>query len=128
MKQLTIALAFALALGPLGCDKGKADAPATTTAEARGDGPAGEKRVLIEANDKGFSPSSINVTKGEKTTLVFKRTSDQTCATEVVFPDLKLEKKLPLNEAVAFEVPTDQSRTLAFQCGMGMYKSKIVVQ
>ncbi len=130
----TLALALAgsaLTGAALACNQTKGDAAATTQAadaappaEVTADG----KRVPIEANAKGFTPSSVTVTKGERTTLVFKRTSDETCATEVVFPELKIEKKLPLNQAVAFEVPTDQTRTLTFQCGMGMYKSKIVVQ
>jgi plastocyanin domain-containing protein len=46
----------------------------------------------------------------------------------VVFPDLKLEKPLPLNTPVSIEVPTGQARTLTFQCGMGMYKSAVVIQ
>jgi plastocyanin domain-containing protein len=114
----------------LACGQSKPEAAGTSTAPATGAAaPAGAgKRVLIEANAKGFTPSNVTVTKGESTTLVFKRTSDETCATEVVFPDLKIEKKLPLNESVPVEVPSDQSRTLAFQCGMGMYKSKVVVQ
>jgi plastocyanin domain-containing protein len=121
---------LALSLGVLwfssGCGKTKTDASMPAVAESVD--AAGGKRVAVEANAQGFTPSTVNVVKGERTTLVFKRTSDETCATEVVFPELKLEKKLPLNEAVAFEVPTDQSRTLSFQCGMGMYKSKVVVQ
>jgi Cupredoxin-like domain len=127
MKLTNAPLALAVLLLAAACGQNKAESTTSKpTAEPTDTG--GGKRVAIEANDKGFTPSSVTLTKGERTTLVFKRTSDGTCATEVVFPELKIEKKLPLNEAVAFEVPTDQSRTLGFQCGMGMYKSKIVVQ
>ena len=59
--------------------------------------------------------------------MTFVRTTDKTCATEVVFPELKLEKKLPLNEVVSVELPTDALKTLTFQCGMAMYKGAIVV-
>jgi plastocyanin domain-containing protein len=45
----------------------------------------------------------------------------------VVFPDLKLEKALPLNQTVAIELPAAVSSTLTFQCGMGMYHGKVVV-
>jgi len=83
--------------------------------------------VSITADEDGFHPSSISFAKGTTARLVFTRTADKTCATEVVFPDLKLEKKLPKGEAVTIDIPTDSNRTLTFQCGMGMYKSKVVV-
>jgi plastocyanin domain-containing protein len=57
----------------------------------------------------------------------FVRTTDQTCATEVVFPDLGINQKLPLNQPVKVDVPTDAAKTLTFQCGMGMYKGSVVV-
>jgi plastocyanin domain-containing protein len=123
-----LALAGAAFLASTACGQKQADPTTTSSAPSTGESVAGAKRVPIEVNGKGFTPSTVNVAKGEPTTLVFKRTSNETCATEVVFPELKIEKKLPLNEAVAFEVPTDQSRTLSFQCGMGMYKSKVVIQ
>ncbi len=82
---------------------------------------------MITADGRGFHPSSVEISKGQKTTLEFRRTSDETCATSVVLPDLKLEKALPLNQTVAIELPADVSSTLTFQCGMGMYHGKVVV-
>lgn len=110
---------------------GKNDATPTNDARPPSVSPAAPtavKTVAVEVGADGFSPSSITVKKGEPVTLAFKRTTDKTCATSVVFPELKLEKSLPLNEVVAIDVPTDRARTLAFQCGMAMYKSKVVVQ
>lgn len=86
------------------------------------------RRVDVTAGSNGFQPNSVTVKQGEPTTLVFTRTTDETCATEVVFPEIKLTKPLPLNQQVAVEVPVDATRTLAFQCGMGMFKSKVVIQ
>ena len=86
------------------------------------------KRVDVDVGEHGFTPSEITVKKDDPTTLVFTRTSNSTCAFEVVFPELNLTKDLPLNRPVAVVVPTAESRTYAFQCGMGMYKSKVVVQ
>src|SRR5687767_9761529 len=90
-------------------------------------GPAGPGVVNVTADDKGFTPSSVTFKKGEKASLVFTRTSDDTCATEVVFPDLNIKKDLPKGKPVTIDVPTDKEQKLTFQCGMGMYKSAVVV-
>jgi plastocyanin domain-containing protein len=84
--------------------------------------------VAITATEDGFVPNHVAVKRGQKATLRFTRTTDKTCATTVVFPELKLERALPLNQAVDIEVPADKPGTLGFQCGMGMYKSTVVVQ
>ena len=60
--------------------------------------------------------------------LEFTRTAEKTCADKVVFPDIGISKDLPLNTPVAINVPTDQARRLTFQCGMGMYRSAVLVQ
>jgi len=86
------------------------------------------RRVDIDVGEHGFTPSEVQLKKGEPTTLVFTRTSNSTCAFEVVFPELKVTKDLPLKRPVPIVVPTDESRTLGFECGMGMYKSKVVIQ
>ena len=115
-------LAYVVVLAAFGCDKKPDASEAATTAAA-----AGARAVPIAVDNKGFTPSSVDVKKGEKVQLIFTRTSAETCATEVVFPEINLKKELPLNKAVAVDVPTDAARTLAFQCGMGMYKSKLVI-
>jgi plastocyanin domain-containing protein len=109
----TLSLATLALVSSFACAKTEAGAPG---------------KVSVTADGEGFHPSSVEVKQGSPLTLEFKRTSDKTCATEVVFPDLKIEKKLPLNEVVSIEIPTTESRTLTFQCGMAMYKSKIVVR
>jgi predicted small lipoprotein YifL len=83
--------------------------------------------IPVTVGDEGFQPSHITLKRGEKSTLRFTRTSDKTCATEVAFPELGIRKPLPLNQPVDIEVPVDQARTLTFQCGMGMYKSQVVI-
>jgi plastocyanin domain-containing protein len=122
-------LALALLALPLAfaCKKSEANDTAAPAPAASPITVAG-KRIDVKASGEGFTPNNVAVKKGEATTLVFTRTTNDTCATKVVFPELKLEKDLPLNQPVPVEVPVDKDRTLAFQCGMGMFKSKVVVQ
>jgi plastocyanin domain-containing protein len=88
---------------------------------------SGTQTVAITVGEDGFAPNHVEVKRGGKATLRFTRTTDKTCATAVAFPELGLNKPLPLNQTVDIEIPADKARTLTFQCGMGMYKSKIVV-
>ena len=114
MKSMVFALML-VALATPGCKKSASGSPSAGV-------------VPITADENGFSPASVTLTKGETATLRFTRTTDQTCADKVVFPDLKLEKDLPLNTPVDIAVETKEARTLTFQCGMGMFKSKVVIR
>jgi plastocyanin domain-containing protein len=116
----------------VGCDKKASDAPAAASDKAgaapSAPPPVTGKPIPITVGEDGFAPNEVKVAKGEQTTLVFTRTTDKTCAKDVDFPELKITKALPLNQPVAVVVPSGEARTLTFQCGMGMYKSKVVVQ
>ncbi|MCL2723816.1 MAG: cupredoxin domain-containing protein [Polyangiaceae bacterium] len=90
-------------------------------------GSAKSAPIAITADQEGFKPSSITVKKGSEARLVFTRTTDDTCATAVVFPELNIRKDLPKGQPVEIVIPTDKERTLTFQCGMGMFKSTVVV-
>lgn len=112
--------------GLCACDK-KSDA----STESPPVPPAAPGELRVIAGEHGFSPSSLTVPKGppgSMATVSFLRTTDQTCATEVVFPDLDIKKSLPLNKPVAVDLPGDAARTLTFQCGMGMYKGALLVK
>jgi len=106
---------------------GLALAPGTAGCKKSGAGPSAD----VVASDHGFKPSSLEVPAGgpgSHATVTFVRTTEDTCATEVVFPDLNIKKDLPLNQVVPVEVPTDSAQRLTFQCGMAMYKGAVVVR
>jgi len=129
MRLLPALVAAALAMITLGCDK-KAETkpdPAASMGIAPAAAPASGGTTAITVDNDGFKPSSVKLKKGAPATLVFTRTTDETCATEVVFPQLDIKKALPRGQPVAITVPTDKEQTLTFQCGMGMYKSSVVV-
>lgn len=95
---------------------------------SRSPAPPGELKIV--ADEHGFTPSSLPLPKGvagSTANVTFLRTTDKTCATEVVFPELNLTKELPLEKPIVIAVPADRTRTLTFQCGMGMYKGALVV-
>ena len=121
-----VVAAFSLAsAASVGCKGNGTASASTSTSTSSGVGVA--MSVNVEANEKGFSPSSFELKQGAPATLIFRRTSDATCATQVVFPELKITKELPLNVPVPITVPTGDARTLVFQCGMGMFKGKIII-
>lgn len=80
----------------------------------------------VEVTSAGFQPSRLDL--GSERSIVFRRTTDSTCATSVVFPGLGIEKPLPLNTDVAIDLPPGTKGELAFQCGMGMDRGKVVVR
>jgi plastocyanin domain-containing protein len=106
-------LAVAVAFAP-------ACAPRATT--------AGGQRVAIRVTDNGFEPAVVNVKAGQPVTLVVKRVTDQTCATELVMKDRNINQPLPLNREVEITFTPDKPGDLTYQCGMGMFKGTVHVE
>jgi membrane fusion protein, heavy metal efflux system len=94
--------------------------PATKTSA-----PAQAFTVLVTA--AGFEPSSLTLRAGAPARITFKRTTDETCAKEVVFPDYAIRRVLPLNEPATVEF-TPKKNAAGFICGMNMLKGTLVVQ
>jgi len=102
-----------------------------TGAAADGNKKTSPRRIDITVTENGFEPSKVTVKQGEEVTLAFKRTTDKTCATEVVLHVNEkdtVEKQLPLNEVVPVTVTFSKAGELGYACGMNMYKGVIVVQ
>ena len=83
-------------------------------------------KVLV--TEQGFEPANVNLRAGVAARLTFVRTTDKTCATEVVFPSLNIKRALPLNDAVVIEFVPAKTGDVAFACGMNMLKGVVVVQ
>jgi RND family efflux transporter MFP subunit len=80
----------------------------------------------VVVTGSGFEPSTISVRVGTPVRITFLRTTDQTCATEIVFPSLNIRRALPLNEPATIEFTPDTTGTIAFACGMNMLRGAIV--
>lgn len=86
------------------------------------------QRVAITVDDKGYTPAAIEVQVGKPVELTFTRKSDKTCATEVVLPDYKIKAALPLNKPVKVKFTPKKAGSIAFACGMGMFRGQIIAK
>jgi plastocyanin domain-containing protein len=111
------AVLAALALAAVSCQK-PSDAKPGTAAAAE---PALEgRRVDITVGPEGYSPASVDAKVGESLVLRFTRKTKSGCLEQVVFPDLKITKDLPLDKTVEIAVKADKAGKIKWQCGMAM--------
>ena len=97
-------------------------APAPAVAAPTADG---TRKVPIEVNKEGYQPDKIPGKPGEKLNLVFTRTFEADCISQVKTPDGKLVD-LPMNKPVDVAVTVPQTGELGFACGMDMFHGVIV--
>ena len=120
--SVIIAAAFACAVA---CKKDPPapapSAPEVVTAPADG-------RVPVRVDGEGYHPATIRARAGQAITLVFTRTTDETCGQQLVFPTQNIRRDLPLNQAVEVPVTVPATGSLAFTCGMNMYRGQLAVQ
>lgn len=90
--------------------------------------PLADGSIAITVDGEGYHPATVNALAGKKAKLVFTRTTDKSCGTEVVFPSLNIKKDLPLNQPTTVEIDMPASGQIAFACGMDMMKGSIVAQ
>lgn len=90
--------------------------------------------VIVSANsvdiivEGGYSPSVISITKGRTTTINFIRHDSSSCLEEVVIPEFKVRKYLPLKEKTPIQITPKKSGTFEISCGMNMFHGKIIVK
>ncbi len=89
-------------------------------------GPNG--RVAIQVDGEGYHPATVQSSPGRPLTLVFTRTTDDTCGHHVRFPSLNIERDLPLNRPVEVAIATPASGNVGFTCGMGMFQGFVVAR
>ena len=123
VRTLVIAVALFAA-----CKKDAAEAPKPAPAAVAPAKTAdGSRKVPIEVNKEGYNPDKIPGKPGEKLDLVFTRTFEADCISQVKTPDGKLVE-LPMNKPVEVAVTVPQTGELGFACGMDMFHGVIVAQ
>ena len=105
---------LALATAAIGC-KGKSGPPVI------------KDTVEIVVDSSGFNPPVVYARRGKPITIVFTRTEEHTCATEVVIESEKIRKDLPMNAAIPLTFIPSKAGDIPFACAMNMVKGKITV-
>lgn len=82
----------------------------------------------VEVNQKGYVPSTIKIPKNiKKVKLLFTRTTEKTCAREVILEEQNIDIKLPLNQEVAITFDVKGSDEIVFGCHMDkMFSGRII--
>ena len=91
--------------------------------------PGEVRTVALTVTEKGFEPTPVTVRQGEPVKLVLTRTTDHTCATEIVLEDYNIHTELPLNKPVEVAFTPTKAGELVYGCAMGkMIRGVISVQ
>jgi len=89
--------------------------------------------VIVDSNsidikvEGGYSPNVISIPKDKTTTLNFIRRDPSSCLEEVVIPDFRIRRYLPLNQTTPIEILPKKSGVFEIACGMNMFHGKIKV-
>lgn len=92
-----------------------------------------EKEVVVKSEvditvSGGYSPEVVSVPAGKTTKINFIRTDPTDCLSEVVLPDFRIKKELPLNQKVTVEITPEKEGEYPYACGMNMYHGKIIAK
>ncbi len=98
-------------------------------------GPRTSKRAAIDGDLQvqtitvkgGYSPSLIELVQGVPTRLLFDRQETGDCTSHVVFPDFKVNRRLPAYATTAIEFVPDEVGDFDFACGMNMIHGTVKV-
>ena len=90
--------------------------------------PAAGSRVEVKVTSEGWVPGTIPARAGEPLTLVVTRTTDRTCATELVVKDYGINARLPLGTPVTVTFTPRKAGEVKFACGMDMITGVVVVK
>jgi hypothetical protein len=84
--------------------------------------------ILVNVSSSGFEPSLIAAKAGVPLKLAFFRLDAENCGREVIFPDLGIQRELPVGRTVVIDVTPRKTGSLTFSCGMKMLHGELLVQ
>lgn len=116
--------------GTQSADQSKTESPAMDKAESHAeahiasDG-VSEVNILVKGR---YSPDVIHVKIGQPIRLKFFRDEDADCTNQVVFEGLNIRRQLPARRTTIIELTPSDTGEIAFACGMGMVRGKLIVE
>ncbi len=87
-----------------------------------------DEPIRIAVTKRGFEPYQVKAQAGKPVTLVLTRTTDETCATEIVIPEAGIDARLPLGQPVTVTFTPKRAGQIRYACAMNMFQGVIDVR
>ena len=84
--------------------------------------------ATVKITERGYEPYILKFRRGVRTRITFVRTTNNTCANEVVFAEFGIKRDLPLNQPVVITLTPTKKGEFSFTCGMNMMRGKLIVR
>ena len=84
-----------------------------------------EAMILVKG---GYTPDTIIVRHGRPVRLNFRREETTSCSDKVVFADFQKSADLPTGQTVPVEFLPKEPGEFAFECPMGMFRGRLIVE
>jgi plastocyanin domain-containing protein len=118
----TVTLALSLALATVVVVDASALAKPAAAKHAQ------ERVIPIEVTSAGFLPAQIKTKSMEQIKLVVTRTTERTCAKDIVLRDFGISKPLPLNQPVEVTLTPTRPGQFRYACAMNMVAGVIIAE
>jgi len=112
-------LALALAAAVLSAEQGCTKEPARSASDAPAAKPGEPRTIALSITEKGYEPSPVTLQQGQPVKLVLTRTTEHTCATEIVLDEYNINTPVPLNQPVEVAFTPTKTGKLVYGCAMG---------
>jgi plastocyanin domain-containing protein len=90
--------------------------------------PGGGPRVIkMEVTPDGYVPANLKVKKGEPLELRITRTTNDTCATEILIEGTSINAPLPYKEEVIVRWTPEKTGAVKYGCHMEMMISGVLM-
>lgn len=100
----------------------------TAPSKAKVAKPASKAQQVTITLPDGYKPGAATVKAGRPVALTFYLKSDAGCGNTVAFQTAKWQKDLKVGQKATVTFTPKKSGTLAFACGMDMYKGSLIVK